>query len=148
MNRAVGAYVASLVSSITLMIALTLLDVWVVYFILLRSDLLTSLPLFWWFPLWVMEFTFPLCIILTFENKIPLICYLFFVFGGEDTLYYLFTVGHMPEKYNGIYFLGFIPSPTREIVIKSLALSLFLSIVICYVEYEKVKRRDLNQETS
>src|SRR3972149_1827057 len=98
LNRAVGAYVASLVSSITLMIALTLLDVWVVYFILLRSDLLTSLPLFWWFPLWVMEFTFPLCIILTFENKIPLICYLFFVFGGEDTLYYLLTVGHMPEK--------------------------------------------------
>jgi hypothetical protein len=26
------------------------------------------------------------------------------VFGGEDTLYYLFTVGHTPEKYIGIYF--------------------------------------------
>jgi len=122
------------------MIAVTLLDAWVAYFILFRSGLLTPLPLFWWFPLWVMEFTFPLCIILTFENKIPLTCYLFFIFGGEDTLYYLFTVGHMPEKYNGIYFLGFIPSPTKELVLKSLVLSALVSVVICFVEYERIKR--------
>jgi len=130
------------------MIVVTLLDVWVVYFILFRSGLLTDLPLFWWFPLWVMEFTFPLCIILTFENKIPLICYVFFVFGGEDTLYYLFTAGQIPEKYCGIYFLGFIPSPAREVVIESLALSMFLSLVICYFEYEKVKRSSLCQQVS
>jgi uncharacterized membrane protein len=130
------------------MIAVTLLDVWVVYFILIKSGLLTDLPFFWWFPLWVMEFTFPLCIILTFENRLPVICYLFFVFGGEDTLYYLLTVGHMPERYIGIYFLGFIPSPAREVVMNSLALSLFLSFAICYVEYEKVKQSSLSRHVS
>jgi len=85
---------------------------------------------------------------MTFENKIPLICYLFFVFGGEDTLYYLFTVGHMPEKYYGIYFLGFIPSPARDVVMRSLGLSIFLSLVVCYVEYEKVKRSSLSRRVS
>jgi len=136
----------SLVGSLVLMIALTLLDVWVVYFILLKNGLLTTLPFFWWFPFWVMEFTLPLCIILMLENKIPLTCYFFFVFGGEDTLFHLISAGHIPEKYIGIYFLGFIPSPTREIVMKSLTLSIFLSLVICYLEYEKMKRSSIESQ--
>jgi len=123
-----------------MMVALTLLDVWVVYFILFKNGLLVTSPLFWWFPFWVMEFTFPLCLILMFENKVPLTCYLFFVLGGEDTLYYLLAVGRVPETYYGIYFLGLVFSPTRELVAKTLGLSVFFSFLICYVEYEKVRR--------
>lgn len=89
------------------MVVLTLLDVWVVYFLLAKNGLDFDLLLVWWFPFGVMELVFPLCLILTFENKIPLTCYLFFLLGGEDTLYYLFTIGHVPEVYYGIHFLGF-----------------------------------------
>jgi hypothetical protein len=74
-----------------------------------------------------------------FRNKIPMTCYLFFVLGGEDTLYYFFAAGSIPETYSGIYFLGFIFSPTREIVLASLILSFFLSFLILYIEYEKTK---------
>lgn len=122
------------------MISLTLLDVWVVHFLLLKNDLLVTLPLYWWFPFWVMELTFPLCLILTFENKIPLTCYLFFVLGGEDTLYYIFAFGRIPETYHGIYFLGLIFSPTRELVSNTLILSGFLSLLIIYVEYKKIRK--------
>jgi len=135
------------VSSIVMMIALTLLDVLVVYFLLYKNGLLRSLPFFWWFPFWVMEFSFPLCLILMFENKVPLTCYLFFVLGGEDTLYYLFAVGHVPEIYRGIYFLGFIFAPTRELVSKTLILGVFLSLLICYMDYEKIKRSSLKSQS-
>jgi len=138
--KAFETYIASIVGSFALMIALTLLDVWVVYFLLLRNGLLITLPFFWWFPFGVMEFTFPLCLILMFENKIPLTCYLFFILGGEDTLYYLFTLGYMPEVYHGIYFLGLIFSPTRELVSQTLILSVFLSFLICYFDYRKIRR--------
>jgi len=140
LNRVYENYIASIVSSIVLMIALTLLDVLVVFFLLLQKGLLFALPFFWWFPFWVMEFTFPLCLILMFENKVPLICYLFFVLGGEDTLFYLLAVGRIPEIYHGIYFLGLVSSPTRELVSKTLGLSVFFSFIICYVEYKKVRR--------
>jgi len=148
LNRAFETYVASIVSSLVMMIALTLLDVWVVYFLLLKNGLLLTLPLFWWFPFWVMEFTFPLCLILMFENKVPLTCYLFFVLGGEDTLYYLLAVGRIPEIYHGIYFLGFIFSPTRELVSKTLILGVFLSFLICYMDYEKLKRSLTKSQSS
>jgi len=140
LNRAVESYIESLLGSVGLMIVLTLLDVWVVYFILLKNGLLTNLPFFWWFPFWVMEFTLPFSLMLMFENKIPLTCYFFFALGGEDTLFYLLATGRIPEIYHGIYFLGFIPSPTRELVLKTLVLSAFLSLIICYVEYEKIKQ--------
>jgi len=140
LNKAFEAFIASVVSSLVLMVALTLLDVWVVYFLLFKNGLLITLPFYWWFPFWVMEFTFPLCLILMFENKIPLTCYLFFVLGGEDTLYYLVAVGHVPEVYHGIYFLGLIFSPTSELVLKTLVLSVFLSMLIFYLEYKKIKR--------
>jgi len=123
------------------MVALTLLDVWVVYFLHLKSGLLVNLPLSWWFPFWIMEFTFPLSLILMFENKIPLTCYLFFVMGGEDTLFHLFSAGHIPEIYRGIYFLGLVFSPAREFVLKAMFLSFLLSFLICYMEYEKLKQR-------
>jgi len=140
LNKAFEAYIASIVSSFVLMISLTLLDVWVVHFLLIKNGLLITLPLYWWFPFWVMEFTFPLCLILIFENKIPLTCYVFFVLGGEDTLYYLLTMGHIPEIYHGIYFLGLIFSPTSDLVLKTLILSVFLSMLIFYLEYKKIKR--------
>jgi len=130
------------------MIALTLLDVLVVYFLLIKKGLLVTFPLFWWFTFGVIEFTFPLCLILMFENKIPLTCYLFFVLGGEDTLYHLLTAGHVPEIYPGIYFLGFIFSPTRELVFKTLILSVFLSLLICYWEYKKMKRSLIKSQSS
>jgi hypothetical protein len=148
LNKAFEAYIASVVSSLVLMVALTLLDVWVVYFLLIKKGLLITLPLYWWFPFWVMEFTFPLCLILMFENKIPLTCYLFFVLGGEDTLFYLLVTGHIPEVYHGIYFLGLIFSPTIELVSKTLILSFFLSMLIFYVEYKKMKRSLIESQSS
>jgi len=147
LNKAFEIYIASIVSSLVLMIALTLLDVWVVHFLLLKKGLLVTLPLFWWFPFWVMEFTFPLCLILMFENKIPLTCYLFFVLGGEDTLYHIFSVGQIPEIYDGIYFLGFIFSPSRELVSVTLILSVFLSLLICYLDYKKIQRNFIKSQS-
>jgi len=140
LNRALENSVSSLVGSLVVMIALTLLDVFVVYFLLLRNGLLVAFPFFWWFPFWVMEFTFPLALILMFENRIPLTCYLFFVLGGEDTLYYLFAVGRIPEIYNGIYFLGFIFAPARELVTATFFLSAFLCLLIFYMEYKRIQR--------
>jgi len=148
LNKAFEAYIASVVSSLVLMIALTLLDVWVVYFLLTKNGLLITLPLYWWVPFWVMEFSFPLCLILMFENKIPLTCYLFFVLGGEDTLYYLLVAGRIPEVYRGIYFLGLIFSPASELVLKTLILSVFLSMLIFYLEYKRIERSLIRSQSS
>jgi hypothetical protein len=75
------------------------------------------------------------------ENKVPLICYLFFTLGGEDTLYYLFAIGRVPEVYHGIYFLGFIFAPRKEIVLAMLGLSIFLSVLICYLDFQRIRGR-------
>jgi len=139
LNRPFKTYIVSLMCSLVLMVALTLLDVLVVHFLLIKKGLLVALPFFWWFPFGVMQLTFPLCLLLIFENRVPLTCYLFFVLGGEDTLYYLLAAGHVPEIYHGIYFLGFIFSPPRELVAKTLFLSVFLAVFLCYAEYKRLK---------
>jgi hypothetical protein len=139
LENARKGYVVSVVGSVVLMVSLTLLDVLVVHFLLWRNGLLFGLPFHWWFPFWVMEFCFPLCLIMMLENKVPLICYLFFTLGGEDTLYYLFAVGRVPEVYQGIYFLGFIFAPRREIVLAMLGLSIFLSVLICYLDFQRIR---------
>jgi hypothetical protein len=74
-----------------------------------------------------------------FGNKVPLICYLFFVLGGEDTLYYLFAIGRVPEVYRGIYFLGFLYAPSREVVLAALVLGVVLSFLVCYVDLRRVR---------
>jgi hypothetical protein len=60
--------------------------------------------------------------------------------GGEDTLFYLLAMGRIPDIYGGIYFLGLIFSPGKELVSQTLVVSVFLSVLICYVDYEKVRR--------
>ena len=140
LSRAWLTYIASIVSSVALMVALTLLDVLVVYFLLWRNGLMFGSLFFWWFPFWAMEFCFPLSLIMLFGNKVPFICYLFFVFGGEDTLYYLVSVGRLPEVYHGIYFLGFMYAPSREVVLAALSLGVFLSFLVCYLDFKRVKK--------
>jgi len=49
-------------------------------------------------------------------------------------------VGRLPEVYHGIYFLGFVYAPSREVVLATLGLGVFLSFLVCYFDFKRVKR--------
>ena len=104
-----------------LFVSLTLLDILVIKHLWLpiRVDGVSDvLAWFWWFPFWTMQFVFPLALSMLIENKLPmLISYTLFVFGVEDTLFYLIAEQTIPEVYLNIYYLGIFFSPRREIVL-------------------------------
>jgi hypothetical protein len=119
---------------IVLLVMLTLLDVCVIKYLWLPNrtpSFGSHLPWFWWFPFWVMQLVFPLSVSLLLENKIPLISYILFLTGLEDTLFHLIAWQRIPEIYKGIYYLGMFYSPTREVVVVGNMIGISISIIIC-----------------
>lgn len=127
-------YVAVFVLIIVL-VMLTLLDVFVIKYFWLRNRTTSfgsDLPWFWWLPFWMMQLIFPLSASLLLSSKIPLVSYILFVTGIEDTLFHVIAWQSVPEIYYGIYLLGVLYSPAREIVLMANSIGVFTSIVCVY----------------
>jgi hypothetical protein len=127
-------YFEAIFALIVLLVMLTLLDICVIKYFWLpnrTTSFGSHLPWFWWLPFWTMQLIFPLSVSFLLENKIPLISYILFLTGLEDTLFYIIAWQKIPEIYKGIYYLGVFYSPTREVVLVGNLIGITMSIIIC-----------------
>jgi len=139
--RREGSY-GAIFAPIVMLIALTLLDVYVIKYLWLpnrTTSFGSRFPWFWWLPFWIMQLILPLSASLLLRSKIPLISYILFVTGIEDTLFNLIAWQEVPQTYKGIYFLGVFYSPAREIVLTANLIGTLASIFCAYV----LKRRQI-----
>jgi len=131
---------------IAMLMALTFLDVYVIKYLWLpnrTTSFGSELPWFWWLPFWIMQLIFPLSASLLLKSRIPLISYILFVTGIEDTLFYLIAWQKVPQTYKGIYFLGVFYSPAREIVLTANSIGILASTVCAF--YALKRRRQIVQ---
>ncbi len=96
-----------------LVIALTMVDVGVLTTLQKLGTVDTQI--YGWHVLFYsMDFILPVLLVYIQERLIPLLCWVFFIAGLEDTLFYLFQFGYLPVKFYGIKLLGFVPEPDQD----------------------------------
>lgn len=125
----------SVFALIVLMITLTLLDVYVIKYFWLpnrTTSFGSQLPWFWWLPFWVMQLTLPLGVSLLLNNRVPLVSYILFATGVEDTLFHIIAWQSVPDIYQGIYLLGVLYSPPRETVLTTNSVGIVASVLCTY----------------
>ena len=78
------------------------------------------------------EFFLPLAVSWLLNNRLPLLNYLFFTFGIEDTLFYLIAYKRIPEIYRGIYYLGVFFAPPKHVVLAGNLLAVGSAVTLAY----------------
>ncbi len=128
-------FVEAMFATILILLFVTLLDIYVIVYLWSPSRTISfgsELPWFWWIPLGFIEFFLPLAVSWFFNNRLPLLNYLFFVFGVEDTLFCLLAYKSVPEIYHGIYYLGVFFAPPKHIVLSGNLLAVGLAVTLVY----------------
>ena len=130
-----GKLVKTMFVTIMTLLSVTLPDVYVIVYLWLPSPTTSfgsRLPWFWWIPLGFIEFFLPLAVSWLLNSRLPLLNYLFFTFGVEDTLFYLIAYKKIPETYHGIYYLGVFFAPPKHVVLAGNLLAVGLALTLVY----------------
>ena len=128
-------FVKAISATILTLFFVTLLDILVIVYLWLPSPTTSfgsKLPWFWWIPLNFIVFFLPLAVSWLLNSKLPLLNYLFFIFGVEDTLFYLIAYKTIPEVYHGIYYLGVFFAPSKHIVLVGNLVAVGLAVTLVY----------------
>jgi hypothetical protein len=128
-------FVKAMFATILLLLLLTFLDILVIVYLWLPSPTTSfgsKLPWFWWIPFGFIQFFLPLAVSWLLNSKLPLLNYLFFTFGIEDTLFYLIAHKTIPEVYQGIYYLGVFFAPPKHIVLIGNLVAVGLAVTLLY----------------
>ena len=102
-----------LLYSAFLIIALTIVDVGVLRTLQIFGMVDTQVRE-WHIIFYSTTFIAPILLAKLQKRLIPLVCWIYFLTGLEDSLFYLFQFGYLPVKYFGISLLGFIPEPDQD----------------------------------
>ena len=128
-------FVKAVSATILILLFVTLLDIYVIVYLWLPSPTISfgsGLPWFWWIPLGFIEFFLPLAVSWLLNNRLPLLNYLLFTFGVEDTLFCLIAYKGIPEIYHGIYYLGVFFAPPKHVVLAGNLLAVGLAVTLAY----------------
>lgn len=135
MLKANKRFVEGMFATLLILFSITLLDILVIVYLWLPSPTTSfgsPLPWFWWIPMNFIVFFLPLAVSWLLHSKLPLLNYLFFIFGVEDTLFYLLAYRHIPEIYQGIYYLGVFYAPPKHIVLVGNLIAVGLAVTLLY----------------
>ena len=135
-------WIIDLLYSSFLIIALTLVDVGVLRTLQIFGTVDTQVQK-WHIIFYSMQFIAPILLANVQKRLIPLVCWIFFLAGLEDTLFYLFQFGYLPVKYYGVKLLGFIWEPDRDtfLFINMLGIILMLVYLVILDKISKSRQR-------
>jgi hypothetical protein len=71
----------------------------------------------WHMILYPIEFFAPIFLAYIQKRIVPLSCWIYFIAGLEDTVFYLLQFGRLPTKYFGIRLFGVFLEPPLNIVL-------------------------------
>lgn len=128
-------FVKPVLATVLILLFVTLLDIYVIVYLWLPSPTTSfgsGLPWFWWIPLGFIEFLLPLTVSWLLNNRLPLLNYLLFTFGVEDTLFHVLVWKRIPEIYHGIYYLGVFFAPPKHIVLAGNLFAVGLAVTLAY----------------
>jgi hypothetical protein len=130
-----SGFVKAMFATILTLLFVTLLDIFVIVYLWLPSPTTSfgsKLPWFWWIPFGFIQFFLPLAVSWLLNSRLALLNYLFFIFGIEDTLFYLIAHRTIPEVYHGIYYLGVFFAPPKHIVLVGNLVAVGLASMLVY----------------
>jgi len=128
-------FVKSMFATIAILFCVTFLDVFVIKCLWLphpATSFGSELPWFWWIPLNFIVLFLPLAASWLLNSKLPLLNYLFFLFGIEDTLFYIIAEQRIPETYLGIYYLGVFFAPPKHVVLAGNLIAVGIAVTLVY----------------
>jgi len=130
-----GKFVKGLFAMILQLFLITLLDIYVIVYLWLPircTSFGSPLPWFWWIPMNIIVFFLSIVMWWLVDSKLPLLNYLFHIFGIEDTLFYLISQRGIPDVYHGIYYLGIFYAPSKHIVLLGNLVAVGVALTLLY----------------
>lgn len=130
-----GNLAKAMFATVLILLCVTLLGIFVIVHLWLplkTTSFGSELPWFWWIPLDFIEFFLPLATSWLVNSKLPLLNYLFFTLGIEDTLFYVIAYKQIPEVYIGIYYLIVFFAPPKHIVLAGNLVAVGLALTLAY----------------
>ena len=130
------------VYSLFLILALTMVDVGVVRTFQILGTVDTQIYN-WHAIFYSMEFIAPILLAYMQKRLIPLVCWIFFITGLEDTFFYLLQYGYLPVKYYGIKLLGLIWEPDLDtfLFVNMLGIVLMVAYLAILDKTSKTRKR-------
>ena len=151
LDRQIGIYLTSPIERVEwfidllyfsfLVLTLTLVDVGVVRTFQILGTVDTQIYK-WHVIFYSMEFIAPILLAYMQKRLIPLVCWIFFITGLEDTLFYLLQFGYLPPKYYGVKLLGLFsePKPDTYLFINMLGMILMLVYLVILNKISKLRQ--------
>lgn len=143
-----GKFIKAFFATIITLILVTLLDILVIFYLWLPSPTTSfgsPLPWFWWIPFGFIQFFLPLSVSWLMHSRLPLLNYLFFTFGIEDTLFYLIATKSIPEIYHGIYYLGVFFAPPKHVVLLGNLVAIGIAVTLLYGLRRNIRARIMDK---